>query len=86
MSMENNTYKKYRFLASNWHKNTMVMDTPHTAKSVDKYQLLVAMGKDIAPYIMEDIKNNIGGNFWFQTDLLAEITGEEIWETLAEKD
>ncbi len=64
--------KKFKKLAEEWEKDTMILSSIHAIISHPAYLQIIAMGKDALPLIFKELKQRPGLWFW----ALEAITGE----------
>jgi len=68
--------KKFQELKEKWKKETCYLSDPTLIHNNKNYREIIKMGKDVIPFILEDLGTE--PNFWMRA--LEEISGENILE------
>ncbi len=63
---------KFLMLTQKWYEETRLFSFAKDRENSESYQAILAMGKDILPFILKEIQKN--GNLWFSA--LRVISGE----------
>lgn len=65
--------EKFAVLANRWHDETDFLSSPTNITGNDTYLEIISMGKEVIPFILEDLKER-GGN-WYRA--LRILSGED---------
>jgi len=68
--------EKFKNLAKKWREETCFLSDPVLIHNNSNYREIIKMGKDVLPFILEDLKET--PSFWLEA--LKEISGENILE------